>query len=172
VARKRYAVALESLNWSGHVLLALGLFGPCMTITPQMKPHTGLARWLGLVNDPETYSILSGISELLRGDRWVIGAVLLVFSVLFPTAKLVVLRAGLADVRTGSTVTRAHRLASTLGKYSMVDVFVIALLVVASQSLPGGTTIDILWGTYAFAGAALLSTIVGVGLTRLRKRQG
>ncbi|MFQ5843931.1 MAG: paraquat-inducible protein A [Planctomycetota bacterium] len=169
MARTGHVAALEGLNWAGHVLLALGLFGPCMTITPRMKAHTGLARWLGLVDDPETYSILSGIGELLRGGKVVIGTVLLVFSVLFPVAKLVVLRAGLADARSGSPITPAHRIASVLGKYSMVDVFVIALLVVASQSFPGGTTITILWGTYTFAGAALLSTAVGIGLARLRR---
>jgi uncharacterized paraquat-inducible protein A len=48
----------------------------------------------------------------------------------------------------------------------MVDVFVVALLVVTSKSYPGGTTVEIEWGIFAFAGAALLSMLVGAGVTR------
>ena len=43
------------------------------------------------------------------------------------------------------------------GKKHMVDVFAIALLVVASKTMAGGSRIDVEWGTIAFATAALLS---------------
>lgn len=144
---------LALLNWTGHVLLGIGLFGPCMTVTPRMEPVQGLAEWLGLVGEAKTYSIVSGVLALLRGGNVVIGLVLLFFSVLFPVAKLVALRVCIADARLG----RSHALAARFGKYSMVDVFVIALLVVASKSYPGGTTVDIEWGIFAFGAAALLS---------------
>lgn len=157
---------LVALNWVGHGLLACGLFAPCMTITPRLEPHTGLAEWLGLVDRPETYSIFSGVWKLLRGGNVAIGVVLLVCSVLIPLAKLVAYRAGLADLRSGRPVTPTHRLAAAIGKYSMVDVFVIALFVFSSQTFPGGTEIELLWGTYAFGGAALLSIAVGFGLGR------
>lgn len=164
---RRGLAALVALNWAGHALLAAGLFAPAMRIVPRMRPLTGLAKWLGLVDEPRSYSVLGGILELLREGHAVIGGALLCFSVLFPLAKLVVLRAGLRDARRAAPVTPAHRIASALGKYSMVDVFVIALLVVASRTFPGGTRITILWGAYAFGGAALLSTAVGIGLGRL-----
>jgi len=153
---------LAILNWTGHVLLGLGLFGPAMTVTPRMEPVQGLAKWLGLVGEPKTYSIISGVRALLKGDNIGIGLVLLFFSVLFPIAKLVALRVCIADARLG----RGHALAARFGKYSMVDVFVIALLVVASKSYPGGTTVEIEWGVFAFAGAALLSMLVGAGVAR------
>lgn len=153
---------LALLNWSGHVLLGLGLFGPCMTVTPRMDPVQGLAKWLGLVGEAKTYSILSGVHALLFGGNVGIGLVLLFFSVLFPIAKLVALRVCIADTRLG----RSHALAARFGKYSMVDVFVIALLVVASKSYPGGTTVEIGWGIFAFGAAALLSMLVGAEITR------
>ncbi len=153
---------LALLNWTGHVLLGLGLFGPCMTVTPRMEPLQGLAKWLGLVGEAKTYSIASGVLALLEGGNAWIGLVLLFFSVLFPIAKLVALRVCIADARLG----RGHALAARFGKYSMVDVFVIALLVVTSKSYPGGTTVEIEWGILAFAGAALLSMLVGAGVTR------
>ena len=59
------------------------------------------------------------------------------------------------------------RVAVAVGKYSMVDVFVVALLVVAAQTLPGGTTIELRWGAYAFAAAALLAIPVSARVARI-----
>lgn len=158
---------LAVLNWAGHALLALGLVAPCMTITPHAEPHEGLARWLGLMKEPKTYSILGGIGKLLGGGNVAVGIALLAFSVLVPVAKLVVVRAALDDARKGRPAARAVRVAAAIGKYSMVDVFVVALLVVAAQTLPGGTTIELRWGAYAFAGAALVSLPVAARAARL-----
>ena len=154
------------LVWSSHVLLAVGLFAPAMTITPHAKPHDALARWLGLIDEPRTYSIVTGVVKLLRGGNMPIGLVLLAFSVLFPFAKLVVLRAALRDKAAGREATPARGFVNTFGKYSMVDVFVIALLVLACQTFPGGTTVDVEWGIYAFAAAALLPIPVAALLGR------
>jgi len=153
--------------WGAHVLLGVGLFGPCMTVTPHMGPVEDLARWLGLVDQPRTYSVATGILQLLRGGNVAIGLVLLFFSILFPLAKLVLLRAALADARRGVAAGRAHDLVARLGRYSMADVFVLALLVVVSKSFPGGTTVEVRWGAFAFAGAALLSLILAPRVARL-----
>ncbi|MDH3592956.1 MAG: paraquat-inducible protein A [Planctomycetota bacterium] len=155
---------LSALNWIGHVLVGVGLAAPCMTVTPRLGEQTGFGRWLGLVDEPRTYSILSGIGELLAGAAPVIGAVLLVFSVLFPIAKLVAVRAALGNLRRGRPARTAA--VQTLGKYSMVDVVVIALIVVASKSFPGGTEVNIRWGVYPFAAAALLSVFTSHRLAR------
>jgi paraquat-inducible protein A len=162
--------ALAALNWAGHVLLALGLVAPCMTITPHAEPHEGLARWLGLMKEPKTWSILGGIGKLLRGGNVAVGVALLAFSVLVPVAKLVVVRAALDDARGGRGASPALRVAVAIGKYSMVDVYVVALLVVAAQTLPGGTTIELRWGAFAFAGAALLAIPVSARVARLAAR--
>ena len=132
--------------WLAHVLLGVGIAAPCMTVTPRMGEHTRLGEWLGLIGEPQSYSLLDGIRRLLGGDGIWIGIVLLVFSVLFPIAKLVAVR------------MRSKHLAN-LGKYSMVDVFVVALIVVISKSFPGGTDVSVEWGIYPFAGAALLTMV-------------
>ena len=144
---------LALLNWAGHLLLGVGLCAPCMTITPRMEPHTGLARWLGLVKEPETYAIVKGIARLLEAGNLLLGIVLLTFSCLFPVVKLILLR--------GAIGAAGHAAVHRFGKYSMVDVFVIALLVVASKSFPGGTTVEVRWGVFVFAAAALLPMAVG-----------
>lgn len=146
---------MRLLLWLAHALLGVGLCAPCMTVTPRMEPLGRLGEWLGLVKAPETYSVLTGILALLRGGNVLVGVALLFFSILFPVAKLVAIRVGTHE---GTTPLWAQR----LGKYSMVDVFVLALLVVASKSFPGGTTVELRWGAYAFAAAALLT----MGATR------
>jgi paraquat-inducible protein A len=163
---------LSILNWANHLLLGTGLLGPCMTVTPHMGSLDDLARWLGLVKDPRTYSVATGILQLLRGGNVAIGIVLLVFSALFPLAKLVVLRAALADARRGIAAGRAHDLVARFGRYSMADVFVLALVVVASKSFPGGTTVVVRWGAFAFAAAALLSMILAARVSAPSRRDG
>jgi len=135
---------MSCLVWPAHVLLGIGIAAPCMKVTPRMGEYTGLAEWMGLVDAPRSYSILVGIRHLLVGDGVWLGLVLLGFSVLFPIAKLTALR------------MESTKLVS-ISKYSMVDVFVIAMLVVASKTFPGGTEISIEWGIYPFAAAALLT---------------
>jgi len=158
---------LSALTWAAHLLLGAGLLGPCMTVTPRMGSIEGLARWLKLLDEPRTYSVATGVLQLLREGNVAIGLVLLVFSVLFPLAKLVVLRAAIADARRGIPGGRAHDLAPRLGRYSMADVFVLALLVVVSKSFPGGTTVEVRWGAFAFAAAALLSLALAAKVARL-----
>ena len=150
------ATVLDPLLWIAHILLGVGLAAPCMTVTPRMGSHTGLAQWLGLLDAPRTYSILTGIRALIEGDGLWIGLLLLLFSVLFPIAKLIALRVAMG---VGAS-NRLHRVLRGVGKYSMADVFVVALLVVESKSFPGGTTIDLRWGIYAFAAAALLTMLI------------
>jgi Paraquat-inducible protein A len=156
---------LSLLNWANHLLLGAGLFAPCMTVTPHMGSLDDLARWLGLVREPKTYSVATGILQLLSGGNVAIGIVLLVFSALFPVAKLVVLRVALADARRGLAAGRAHDIAARYGRYSMADVFVLALVVVVSKSFPGGTTVDVRWGAFAFAAAALLSLVLAARIS-------
>ncbi len=157
MARPAAVRSLLVLTWAAHVLLGVGLCAPCMTVTPRIGPLEGLGRWLGLIDEPKTYSVATGVLQLLRGGNVAIGLVLLVFSVLFPLTKLVVLRAALAGA---GPFGRAHDLVARFGRYSMADVFVLALLVVVSKSFPGGTTVEVRWGAFAFAAAALFCLVL------------
>jgi paraquat-inducible protein A len=145
------------LNWVCHGVLAVGLTAPCMTIVSRMGEATDLVRELGLLAEPESYSVLTGIGALFNNGDIAIGVLLSVFSVLFPFAKLVVVRLTLGPA---GVPRRLLAVTAILSKYSMTDVFVIALLVIASKTLPGGSEIRLEWGTLAFATAALLSMIL------------
>lgn len=149
---------LAALNWLCHALLAVGLVAPCMTFVSRMGGATEIARAVGLVPEPATYSVLSGIRTLFESGDVAIGCVLLVFSVVFPVSKLIVVRLALQAAARGEEARALLRAVAVASKYSMVDVFVIALLVVASKSMPGGSSVELEWGTFAFAAAAVLST--------------
>ena len=153
---------MRAAVWVAHVLLGVGLCAPCMTVTPRAGPLEGLGRWLGILGEPKTYSVASGVLKLLSGGNVAVGIILLVFSVLFPVAKLVILRA--------ATEGRAHDLAARFGRYSMADVFVLALMVVVSKSFPGGTTVEVRWGAFAFAAAAMLCMVLAAKVSGLSRR--
>ena len=146
-----------ALNWLCHGVLAVGLMAPCMTIVPRLGSATDVARAAGLLPQAQSYSVLSGVLALFEDGDLVIAILLMTFSVVFPVAKLVVVRLTLqGDVR-GAMPHRLLAAMAVVSKYSMTDVFVIALIVVASRTLPGDSQIDIEWGAIAFALAALLS---------------
>src|SRR5258706_7683927 len=115
------------------------------------------------------FSVLSGISALFREGYWGLGALILVFSVLFPIAKLVVVwliwGGGLARAERRRLLARLK----TLGKWSMLDVFVVALSVVAVK-LGSLAQVVPLAGVYVFAAAVLASMVATVLVERLTAR--
>lgn len=156
-----------ALNWLCHGVLALGLVAPCMTIVAQMGDMTDVADAAGLLPPPKSYSVLTGILALFEHRNVLIGVLLLGFSVLFPVTKLVVVRLTLRAAAAGAPAPGLLKATALLSKYSMIDVFVIALIVVASKTLPGGSRVELEWGTIAFAAAALLSMVLASAVGRV-----
>jgi paraquat-inducible protein A len=79
---------------------------------------------------PDSYSVLGGVYQLYQSDHWVLAFVVFAFSVAFPSAKLAMLGLvafGLAR----DSADRTVRWLAVLGKWSMLDVFVVALLIPA-----------------------------------------
>ncbi|MCA8996380.1 MAG: paraquat-inducible protein A [Planctomycetaceae bacterium] len=75
-------------------------------------------------------SILGGIIDLLRHGNWFVGVVVLIFSILFPLTKLLLL----LELSLCEFLHRRHkaatlRLMEHLGKWSMMDVMLLAFLV-------------------------------------------
>ena len=125
------------------VLLAAGIVMPSLTV-----------RTLAILSD--SVSILSGLIVLWDDDQYFLFLVLLVFSVLFPTVKLVFglwvwFFAGAAD---HATIGRLEALA----KWSMLDVLVIALIVAAlNVTVISGVFVHA--GLYMFTGSVILSKV-------------
>jgi len=145
------------------VLLGFGLFAPALIITPGLGEMTPLIRVFrpdfGAV---QRVSIFSGIGTLFEEGHTVIAVLILSFSILFPLWKLGVLWAAAEAKRRGEEPHELFHLSLKLGKYSMLDVLVLALIVISATGLPGSSDVAVGWGAYAFAASVILTLIVKV----------
>ena len=164
----RVAVTSTLLS-AAAVTLGLGLVGPCMTVVPRMGEFTG---WVEVLKPdalrPTTYSILSGIDALRQHGSPGIAYLLFGFSVVFPILKLGAMAWGAASLRLGVRPHAAVTISHHLGKFSMLDVTVIGLLVLAIKGLPGGSEVHLGWGVWAFAASVGLSLIASIVLHDVR----
>ncbi len=151
------------------ILLGLGLTAPTLRIVPGAGDFT----WLVEIFSPEdlaasTYSILGVIQKLFLSGDWFLGGILGLFSVAFPVGKLGLywVAAGYGpDLGKASGLLKwTHR----MGKFSMAEVFALALVVVVVKSLPGGSTAEVRWGAYVFVASVLGAILVSFGLDSSR----
>ena len=130
----RFLIACSSL------LLGLGLIGPTLTIFPKAGDLT----WFITIIAPEelevsTYSILGVIQKLFLTNDIFLAVILAIFSVFSPVLKLSFYwhATGLKDSKKfNSTLQVIHY----VGKFSMAEVFALALIIVVIKSFPGGST--------------------------------
>ena len=91
-------------------------------------------------------TIMSGVIYFLQHDEWPLALVIFLASVLLPLLKMIALAYILVMIQRGSTERRTERtrlyiIAEVMGRWSMVDVFVVALLAALVQ-LGALTTIE------------------------------
>ena len=139
------------------VLIVMGLTAPALKIT-SMFVFT------------REYSILGGILSLFEDGQTLLASILLLFSVVFPVAKnLLALICVLILERQPKRVRQIVSVIGQLSKWSMVDVFAIALVVlVMNGELLSTANIDA--GIGMFAAGVLLSTLATFSLERLSAR--
>lgn len=83
-------------------------------------------------------TILSGIIELIESNMWPVAMVVLIASIIVPLLKIITLSYLLISVQRGSVQrcrdrTRLYRITEAIGRWSMVDIYVVAILVAAIQ---------------------------------------
>lgn len=136
----------------GPFLLGVGL----LLIAGWTLPIMTIRRLVFLA---ERISILDGVAVLWRSGDYVLFAVVVVFSVVFPALKILTalwLWYG-TDLR-GAHLHRALDWLEALGRWSMLDVFVVALTIVAIEiSLISDVATHA--GLYVFTAAVVLSML-------------
>ncbi|SVD21348.1 uncharacterized protein METZ01_LOCUS374202, partial [marine metagenome] len=138
-------------------LLVIGWFSPMMTVN----------RFLFLEKQISVFDSL--LTFALHGEILLLVIVFL-FSVVFPAAKIIssYLLWYEYDV-TSDHFEKRVRILQGIGKWSMVDVFVVALVVAAVKvSIIGDIYLH--WGLYSFAASVLLAMIALSRLTTLAHR--
>jgi len=140
-------------------LLLVGLVSPIITL-----------RKFVLVEN--TFSVLSGVIELLQNGQLFLFLLLTGFSVLLPVLKLGLLYRLVS--RNTAMQDRGRKLLHWMhlyGKWSMLDVFVVAVLVVAVK-LGAIVDVEMRYGLYAFAGSVLLTMFITARVVTLAGRSG
>lgn len=146
--RLRYLLAVTL------VLLGIGLVSPIITLKKFVVIET-------------TFSVLSGVVELLREGHLFLFVIITGFSVLLPLLKIGVLHKLLSSRRRHSShMARYLHWMHLYGKWSMLDVFVVAVLVVAVK-LGAIASVEMRYGLYAFAAAVILTMFVTARVVRL-----
>jgi len=149
----RQAVQLRALIGLTLLCLIMGLFAPMLTIE----------KFILLKN---SFSVVSGIFELLKEGQWLLFVLLAAFSIVLPLLKLFVLYRLVAATARASDYQRHLRRMHDYGKWSMLDVFVVAILVVALK-LGYIFDVQVHIGLYAFAIAVLLTMFITTRVIKL-----
>jgi paraquat-inducible protein A len=108
----------------------------------------------------DTYSIAGAVFEFWAAGNYILFAIVFFFSLLFPSSKiLIALWAwGTVDEKEGEKLRRICRLFAVVSKWSMLDVFIVALTVLAVEgSLLAAA--DVHLGIVLFAISVILSTL-------------
>jgi paraquat-inducible protein A len=114
----------------------------------------------------EPSTILGGVEELIAANMWPLAAIVFTASILVPVLKLISMTYLVLSTRYRSRWrlkdrTRIYRLNEFVGRWSMVDVFVITLLVALVQ-LGSIATIVPGEGIVAFAGVVVLTMLAAL----------
>jgi paraquat-inducible protein A len=119
-----------------------------------------------LVFFEQQYSLMQAILAYWSQGQWALFVLVLVFSVLIPASKVLIgLWAWVAGQNRPQLVRRMLRVLAAISKWSMLDVFIVALtvLVVDGRILDSA---DVHVGIILFAAAAIASTLATQRLNR------
>ena len=142
--------AIQS-SWA-YLISAYLLFGPAM-----MLPIMETGSLFGEQKD----TIMSGIVFLFQSGSWALAAIVFIASIFVPLAKLICLTYLLVSIARKKTTKRLHRtrlyrLLEFVGRWSMLDVYVVTLLSVLVQ-LKGLANIHPMPGAMAFGAVVVLT---------------
>jgi len=146
---------LNLLVLAAFIFFVIGVLAPIMTISKM------------LVFD-NTFSIAGGVRSLFEAGESLLAIVIGAFSLLLPVVKMALIGCvnNLPRSVLGDRWTEALEY---IGKWSMLDVFVVAVLL-ASIKLGAIVTVEIHYGLHAFT-ASVLCSMVALFVLERRRRQ-
>lgn len=136
-------------------LLGVGLTQPLIYVTQ-------LTFW------KSSYSVLTGIQDLWRQDDYFLAGIIFLFSVIFPIVKLATLSVVWVVPLTHAQRIQTLRWLGFLGKWSMLDVFIVAITIVVVK-LKAFTQVEPRIGVYLFSAAVFLSMVATMRIEHLAR---
>ena len=147
----RHNTITQGLLILSLVLFIIGFFSPLITVKKLLFFNNRI-------------SLFSGLMQLFQEQRYWLFSIIVTFSVLLPLVKIGVLytactKSAWANPRVRVTL---HWLALA-GKWAMLDVFIVALLVVVSR-VQGLADVEVHYGLYVFATSVMLLNLTAFRL--------
>ncbi|MCB1865088.1 MAG: paraquat-inducible protein A [Chromatiales bacterium] len=123
-----------------------------------------LARVSQLLVFNDDVSMFSAIADLWIGGEQMLSVAIALFSVALPVFKLAALGGAMVSAPQ-SSLRRASALAERIGRWSMLDVFVVAVILVSAKT---GVlaSVEPRPGLYAFGAAVLVMLLLGTRVHR------
>ncbi len=138
---------LRFLVYLATGLFISGIFAPMMTISQLIVIST-------------SFSVFSGVVELFRNGQYLLFLIVSGFSIVVPMMKLWVLfRLTSAHPISGLKLKRMLALMHEYGRWAMLDVLVVAVLIVTVK-LGTIASLEIHYGLYLFGAAVLLIMLI------------
>ncbi len=116
-----------------------------------------------------SYSVWAGVVALWKENELLLAAVLFFFSIAFPLFKLAALAIIWYSKLAGQQREKILHWLGLLGKWSMLDVFIVAILIVLVKLGPLAK-VEPRTGVYFFAAAIAASMLTTMYVTRLARR--
>jgi paraquat-inducible protein A len=160
----------------GHYIVLAGMIMAwSLLIWSYLVPTVTFQRFAKM---PETFSIWQGVERFWRGGNEVLALIVFVFSMIFPVAKLLALCTLWFKFQHSKKRESAFVWLEFLGKWSMLDVLIIAMFVGALRMGPqiGDQVLSLAEGRSEvgidlYGAAIVLSMLCTMGLARLEKER-
>ncbi|MEE9303689.1 MAG: paraquat-inducible protein A [Thiotrichaceae bacterium] len=154
----KQGVVIDLLLLVALISLVVGITAPLMTLEK-------------LYFFENRISLIGAVSQLFEKKEWILFIIIGLFSLCLPFIKIASLMAILHIPHQGNTfLDRLLRWIEHWGKWSMLDVFVVALLLV-SVKLGALAKVTVHYGVYVFAVSVILTMIVSFWIDRLAKNR-
>jgi paraquat-inducible protein A len=139
----------QSVRWLRWLLL----LSTCLLLAGLYLPMLTLTKFLFIAN---SFSVISGIVELLQRGHWFLFILVGLFSVVLPILKILLLflLLQLREVNSARYI-KALKLMHDYGRWGMLDVMVVAVMIVTVK-LDVIAEIELHTGLYLFAASVLL----------------
>lgn len=142
---------------SPKVLLGVLAIASAMLVAGLLMPILTISQFYLIDN---SFSVVSGVWELFQEGQWLVGVIVLLFSLLLPAVKIIFLARLLmvlsnCDQSVRPEVKKMLRLMHDYGRWAMLDVLVVAVLIVAVK-LGALVDVSVHSGLYIFAVSVLL----------------
>lgn len=145
--QRRVRIVVNVAITAALLALLVGISAPMLTLKKLV--------WIS-----NTFSLLSGVAALWSEGQYLLFLIIGGFSVVFPLLKIALLyRVWNTRAERLPLSIRYFRWLAALGRWSMLDVFVVAVLL-ASVKLGALASVEVHFGLYAFALAVVLTMMV------------